>query len=407
MAKQKPIPKTPKEISQEQIVSYLGTKPELNDELVRGEQISRKEDNVKDFSVGLQDIDESILFYFNNVIKPNVIQAGENIKVPIIYGSPERWAAVQKDGFYRDKNQKILVPLIMFQRDSIENNRNLGNKLDGNEVNLFQIVEKTYTQRNQYDRFSAINNRIPQRELYATVIPDYVTITYNCIVWTNYIEQMNKLVESINFASDAYWGDKNRFKFRARINNFNTQTELNLGEDRAIKTTFSIVMNGYIVPNSINKYMATKLSKLYSKCQVVVNFETVSNTENNINNEIKERGFVGVDSYNVNTTPTTTVTNNIPMDIVTYLNTNKAVLATSSTSITATFPNGFLTAPSGLPSTSISNFTFFINGQYIEPAGLVSFVDNGNNTCTLTIDPTEVGFNIESTDEVVGIGKFN
>jgi len=37
-----------------------------------------------------------------------------------MYGSPERWKAVQKDGFHRDKNGKIQAPLIMFKRDSVE-----------------------------------------------------------------------------------------------------------------------------------------------------------------------------------------------------------------------------------------------------------------------------------------------
>ena len=61
-----------------------------------------------------EDIDTSIIYYFNNIIRPTVFQAGENIKVPIIYATPERWSSVQKDGFYRDKDQKLLVPLILF-----------------------------------------------------------------------------------------------------------------------------------------------------------------------------------------------------------------------------------------------------------------------------------------------------
>jgi len=413
MAKQKPIPRTPKEISQELIIPYTGTKPDSSDELIRGNQVSRGEDNVKDFYVGLEDIDTSILYYFNNVIKPNVIQGSENIKVPIIYGSPERWKSIQKDGFYRDKDQKILVPLIVFKRNSFEKNREMGNKLDGNESNLYNIIEKKYTVRNQYDRFSVINNRIPQREFYATVIPDYVTITYNCIVWTNYVEQMNKIVEAINFASDSYWGDKNRFKFRARIDNFQTVTELNNGEDRAVKTTFNIILNGYIIPDSLNKYIASKPSKFFSKCQVVISLETTSDSLETFNATTSKTNkssgnVIGIDSFNSNSGGSSGGGGGtIDPAVLTYLNTNKSVLATTVTSTTAIFPNGFLTAPSGLPATSINNFNFFVNGQLIEPAALVSFVDNGNSTCTLTIDTTELGFNFAVTDEIVAIGKFN
>ena len=53
---------------------------------------------------------------------------------------------------------------------------------------------------------SLLNNRKPQRKIHAVVIPDYVTISYKCIIMTYYVEQMNKIVEAINYASEAYWG---------------------------------------------------------------------------------------------------------------------------------------------------------------------------------------------------------
>lgn len=411
MPKQKPIPKTAKEISQEQITPYLGIKSNNSGSLNRGEQISRKNDNVKDITIGLDDIDSSIIYYFDNVIKPTVVEKGESIKVPILYGSPERWKAVQKDGFYRTKDGKIMVPLIMFKRTSLEKNRDLGTKLDGNEAHLFQIVEKKYTQRNQYDRFSILNNRIPVKEYYTTIIPDYVTITYSCIVFTNYIEQMNKMIESINFASDSYWGDKNRFKFKARIDNFQSVTELNQGEDRLIKTNFNIILNGYIIPDSVNKYIAEKPNKFYSKCQVVFTLETTTGLDTftaTPQSNIKPN-TVTVDSFNKNYTNIVNV--NISSGssaYLTYLNTNLPLVASSVTLTTALFNNGFLAAPDGLPTTSVNNFTFFVNGQYVEPTAISSFIDNGNNTCTLTIDPIELGYNFNpSLDEITAIGKFN
>ena len=84
------------------------------------------------FHLGLQAIDEAIFYYFENVIKPTVLSNGDLIDVPVIYGSGERWKLAQKDGFYRDKNQKIQTPLVMLKRESIEKRRDLGNKLDAN-----------------------------------------------------------------------------------------------------------------------------------------------------------------------------------------------------------------------------------------------------------------------------------
>ena len=111
-------------------------------------QRSVKDDNVKQFTLGLRDIDESIFYYFNNVIKPSVIQNNAKKTYRVLYGSPERWHAVQKDGFYRDRNGKIQLPLIMVKRDSIEKNRNLGNKMDANNPTQFGVFEKKWSKKN-------------------------------------------------------------------------------------------------------------------------------------------------------------------------------------------------------------------------------------------------------------------
>jgi len=103
MATRKPIPKSQRELSQQSVNSTVN---DINPLENRGNRLSVKDDNVKQFTIGLRDIDETIVYYFNNVIRPSVIQNSTKKNVPIIYGSPERWAAVQKDGFYRDKNGK-------------------------------------------------------------------------------------------------------------------------------------------------------------------------------------------------------------------------------------------------------------------------------------------------------------
>ena len=110
--------------------------PEFN----RAEQTSLKGDDTKTINIGLEDHDNAILYYLENVIKPTVEQNDKQIKVPVIYGSPELWKSVQADGFYRDKNGKTMVPLIMFKRESFEKDRSMGNKLDGNVV-YWDVVE--------------------------------------------------------------------------------------------------------------------------------------------------------------------------------------------------------------------------------------------------------------------------
>ena len=74
------------------------------------------------------------------------------------------------------------------------------------------------------------------------IVPDYVTLTYSCIIYTNYVEQINKVIEAIQYASNSYWGDKNRFQFRAIIDSFSTVTEYTADNDRTSSAKFNITL---------------------------------------------------------------------------------------------------------------------------------------------------------------------
>ena len=247
--------------------------PDNRPSINRGRMTSRKDDKVKDITIGLQDHDEAIMYYFNEVIKPTVIINGNRTDVPVIYGAPERWKSVQRDGYFRDKEGKLQVPLIMFKRDSVEKRRDLGNKLDANNPQLYYTFQEKYTKRNQYDNFSVLQNRIPQREFHAVVVPDFVKLQYTCTIWTDYIAQMNKLIEMINYSSDSYWGDKERFKFNARIDSYSNTTDVVQGDNRVVKTNFGLTLQGYLVPDSINKELTKKPQKFSSKSTVIFNSE--------------------------------------------------------------------------------------------------------------------------------------
>ena len=66
------------------------TTPPLN----RGLERKRTTDNVKNVEVTLMDHDAAIMYYFTNVIQPTVEEAGETVKVPVLYANPERWKTI-------------------------------------------------------------------------------------------------------------------------------------------------------------------------------------------------------------------------------------------------------------------------------------------------------------------------
>jgi hypothetical protein len=284
MAGRIPIPKTQKEILVDQQVPFDVERgnPNKSNNPNRATQTSFRNDNTKPFSIGLQDIDGAIMYYFQNVIKPFVVQNEERIEVPVIYGSPEKWKSYQKDGYYRDVNGAIMAPLIMFKRDSIEKNRTVANKLDANKPNNYTVTEKQYSQGNVYSNFNVLTNRAPTTTYYASVVPDYLTLTYSCVVFTYYVAQLNKIVEAIEYASDAYWGNPEQFQFQTRIDTFNTVTELQNDAERLVRSTFNIKVYGYIVPEVLQKDL-NSIKKFSSKSKIIINLEsTITNPTNEI-----------------------------------------------------------------------------------------------------------------------------
>tara|TARA_Y100000996_G_C22468643_1_gene621157 strand:- start:174 stop:1082 length:909 start_codon:yes stop_codon:yes gene_type:complete len=245
----------------------------------RGYQQSMKDDTAKPFSIGIQDLDEAVFYYFNNVIKPFVFQNGDRRSVPIIYANPERWKSYQRDGYYRDKGGSIMLPLLVIKRDTLTKDRSVYNKLDANNPNLYGSFKKQYNYKNAYGQFAVLNNRTPVKTYNLTVVPDFVTLNYSCLIQTYYMEQMNKIIEACEYASDAYWGDPERFKFRAFIDSFATSVETTVGSDRFVAGNFDIRLRGYIIPDVYQKDL-TAIKKVNSKTTITVTSETVSDINN-------------------------------------------------------------------------------------------------------------------------------
>jgi hypothetical protein len=258
---------------------YSNPKQQGMPEINRALEVTTKGDQQKDYYIGLQNIDEAVMWYFENVLKLSVIQNNTRLTVPVMYGSPESWKSMQVDGYYRDKEGKLQAPLVVFKRNSVTQNRDLGNKLDGNSVKNVQLFEKGYSKRNFYSNFPLLKRkegRAQEKEWAISMIPDYVTIEYSCLVWTYYMEQMDKLIEALNFSSRAYWGDPNRFQFYSSIETFTDELIYTKGEDRAVKSSFNITLNGYLIPDSVNKHVATA-NRVFGVSNVVFGLET-SNT---------------------------------------------------------------------------------------------------------------------------------
>jgi hypothetical protein len=236
----------------------------------RGLDVRRDKDAVMDFSVKLLDVDTTILSYLDTVISPTVVDAGRQVKVPIIYASPERWQAIRKDGVIRDKQGKVQCPVIAFRRSTMQRNDTL---ITMNRYLQYPVI-KRFSEKNKYDKFSVMSGFAPVKEAYAVTLPDHVIVNYEFIVWTAGVEQGNHVVEGINFSTEDYWGTKERFKFRTSISDYNFETTVDAGQDRIVKTTFSLMVYAYLLPNRYENYKST-VQKAFTKRKVVINFDAV------------------------------------------------------------------------------------------------------------------------------------
>jgi hypothetical protein len=209
----------------------------------RAQQLSQNRENK--VGITLYDIDFAMMEYMTDVVIPDVEENGTKVKVPLIYGNPERWKAASKDGFIRDVRGKIQIPLVMYKRNSIARDDSFANTM--NRSVSYPTLTK-YNKKQKYDKFSIMNGVNPNVEAFNVSIPDYVTVSYEVMIWTNFTEHMNKIVEAFQYATDEYWGDKKKYKFRVRIDSFDNQTEVGEGTERIVRTTFTMAVNAYLLP---------------------------------------------------------------------------------------------------------------------------------------------------------------
>ena len=83
------------------------------------------------------------------------------------------------------------------------------------------------------------------------------------------------------------------------------------------------------------------------------------------------------------------------------------VKTTSSITIpaTASFTAVTASAPTGMTATSENDFIFFINGQYMEHDAIT--IQQSASTFLLKVDNDSIGYDLETDDEILAIGKFN
>jgi hypothetical protein len=247
----------------------------LNDPGNRGQAVAAAPGDPQDYSVTLITIDSAIIEHLTDRIKPTVERDGILYPVPVIYGDPEKWKSVQQDGVYRDAKGRVQTPLIMIHRTGMKRD-----EIRDTPANKYisQTFQAGWNKRNAYDKFSALTGANHSQEQFSVVIPDYMEITYEIIAWTEFIAQLNTIIEQINFEDNEFWGSPTGHRFKVRIAEYVETTESPSTEDRIVKSTFSMNVQAYLLPERMLKGNGSvpTTGKSFTTKKVVVFGETVN-----------------------------------------------------------------------------------------------------------------------------------
>ena len=213
----------------------------------RGTEIKVEGTTATNVNIGLYEVDEVLINYMNQRIQPSVTQDNVKVVVPVVYANPERWKAVQKDGAVRDKQGRIQLPLILLRRTSMSRNK-MNNPMNRYH---YQSFYSGWNKRNAYDRFTVYNGIHHSQEKVNVVIPDYYDINYEIVLWTEYLSQLNELVEQISFETEDYWGERNQYKFLVNVDEYKIENAIAENADRMVKCYFNMTVKAYLLPESM------------------------------------------------------------------------------------------------------------------------------------------------------------
>lgn len=232
----------------------------------RAEEIRRDDDTIKTPKCTIYDVDYAIMSYLRDEISPQIIENNKKIDVPIIYANGEKWAQVQANGFMRDQKGKLMTPLISIRRGTITERDTL-KKLDVNRnpAGNSYAYQNKFTKTNKYDRFSVLQGQKPVQEFYVTSVPEFIDVSYELLLWTEYTEQMNSVIEQIMPTGGFAWGTT--WKFPVNIQDYSFETINSTGEDRIVRATLplmckaTLLMEDELRRSSIQKRFSVKKVK--------------------------------------------------------------------------------------------------------------------------------------------------
>jgi hypothetical protein len=377
--------------------------------LRRSEQTRRDDDVIRTAKRTIIDIDYAIKWFIDNEIQPQITEDEQLLSVPVIFANGEKWDNVRRLGYLRDEKGMLQSPVIMLKRSSVAE-RDSVKTLDVNrpQSENVRIYKTKYNERNRYqDTLFPVptNKPLEEQKVYVVDIPKYVTVEYEMLLWCNFTEQLNELIDQILLYSRFAWGNEDN-KFTTTLGSINFETVNTVGEDRLVRATIPLTVLGTLL--SEQEARRSTLKKMYSVKKLSFN-TVVDVTSDLFSSTTIPAGLLSAKSFIesggnivVNNGGSTTTVNAETMSYLTQLTDQ---LATFSSTTTVTIAATAAINPVTQQTANKNEFNVYINGQYIDKIAY-EWTPSDMATQTIVFNTELLGYNIEAQDTIIVNGRW-
>jgi len=253
---------------------------------------------------GIEDVDRAVFKLFNEQLPLFFESKGNTERIPVIFATGERAFILRRNKPLTDRHGALILPLVSILRSNLTQEKTAGGFGVGPGTGTQEIFRRKYVDsmdifaENNSEGLLNQNNVVnskkhvgpsvrgyrrnvsgpviknefssPVTEIISMANPRYFSATYEITLWTQYLQEMNNVIEAIvtnytNGPSKSFRleSDKGYWfvgfmdpAFGGELN-FDSMTDA----ERIVKYNFSISVNGYIInpefPGSISSVRST------------------------------------------------------------------------------------------------------------------------------------------------------
>lgn len=161
-------------------------------------------------SVRLEDVDRAIYRWFDRTVDAHVLSpTKDRHKVPVVLASKERWVTAKDAKGMRDQSGRLILPVISVRRTGFNPKSDMS-ALGVNTPTLTvskRVSEKTAIVRNAISERPISSRRLQDAVVYEITsipFPSNGIASYELTIQTQYVQQMNSIIEKIMASLEFY-----------------------------------------------------------------------------------------------------------------------------------------------------------------------------------------------------------